>query len=158
MATYIILITLFYQNYLRLWLYYMLETIWLHCKNMQNLAILDVFEISITQKLLKCPTYPFVRSALTYFYWWTKGNNHKLTCLGAQWLSGRVLDSRPHGCGFKPHRCHCVVSLSKTQLSLLSTGSTQEDPSRHNWKIVDWDVKNQIKQTCFAYLDVWQKG
>ena len=32
---------------------------------------------------------------------------------GAQWLSGRVLDSRPKGCGFKPHRRHCVVSLSK---------------------------------------------
>ena len=64
-----------------------------------------------------------------------------------QWLSGRVLDSRPRGRGFGPHRRHCVVSLSKTHLSLLSTGSTQEDPSRHNSKIVDWDVKNQIKPT-----------
>ena len=51
---------------------------------------------------------------------------------GAQWLSGRVLDSRPKGCGFEPHRCHYVISLSKTQLSLLSTGSTQEDPSQRN--------------------------
>ena len=33
--------------------------------------------------------------------------------VGAQWLSGRVLDSRPKGRGFEPHRCHCVVSLSK---------------------------------------------
>ena len=33
--------------------------------------------------------------------------------LGAQWLSGRVLDSRPRGRGFEPHRRHCVVSLSK---------------------------------------------
>ena len=32
---------------------------------------------------------------------------------GAQWLSGRVLDSRPKGCGFEPDRRHCVVSLSK---------------------------------------------
>ena len=31
----------------------------------------------------------------------------------AQWLSGRVLDSRPKGRGFEPHWCHCVVSLSK---------------------------------------------
>ena len=31
----------------------------------------------------------------------------------AQWLSGRVLDSRPRGCGFEPHRRHYVVSLSK---------------------------------------------
>ena len=42
---------------------------------------------------------------------------------------------------------NCVVSLSMRHLSLLSTGSTQEDPPQHNWKIVDWDVKNQIKQT-----------
>ena len=33
--------------------------------------------------------------------------------LGAQWLSGRVLDLRPKGRGFEPHRRHCVVSLSK---------------------------------------------
>ena len=31
----------------------------------------------------------------------------------AQWLGGRVLDLRLRGCGFEPHRCHCVVSLSK---------------------------------------------
>ena len=33
---------------------------------------------------------------------------------GAQWLSGRVFDLRPRGCGFEPHQRHCVVSLSKT--------------------------------------------
>ena len=32
---------------------------------------------------------------------------------GAQWLSGRVFDSRPKGRGFEPHGRHCVVSLSK---------------------------------------------
>ena len=32
---------------------------------------------------------------------------------GAQWLNGRVLDSRPRGRGFEPHRHHCVVFLSK---------------------------------------------
>ena len=31
--------------------------------------------------------------------------------MGAQWLSGRVLDSRLRGRGFEPHRHHCVVSL-----------------------------------------------
>ena len=31
------------------------------------------------------------------------------TTSGAQWLSGRVLDSRPKGSGFEPHRRHCVV-------------------------------------------------
>ena len=31
----------------------------------------------------------------------------------AQWLSGRVLHSRPRGHGFEPHCRHCVVSLNK---------------------------------------------
>ena len=39
--------------------------------------------------------------------------NHSKT-RGAQWLSGRVLESRPKVRGFEPHRRHCVVSLSKT--------------------------------------------
>ena len=33
--------------------------------------------------------------------------------MGAQWLSGKVLDLRPRGRGFKPQQRHCVVSLSK---------------------------------------------
>ena len=41
------------------------------------------------------------------------GTRVVITFLGAQWLSGRVLDSRPKGRGFEPHRRHCVVSLSK---------------------------------------------
>ena len=32
---------------------------------------------------------------------------------GAQWLSGRVLDSRLKGRGFEPHRRHCVVVLEQ---------------------------------------------
>ena len=33
--------------------------------------------------------------------------------VGAQWLSGRVLDSRPKGRGFEPHRRHCVMVLEQ---------------------------------------------
>ena len=33
--------------------------------------------------------------------------------MGAQWLSGRVLDSRPKGRRFEPHRRHCVVVLEQ---------------------------------------------
>ena len=33
--------------------------------------------------------------------------------MGAQWLSGNVLDSRPKGRGFEPHRRHCVVVLEQ---------------------------------------------
>ena len=32
---------------------------------------------------------------------------------GAQWLKGRVLDSRPRGRGFKPNKSHCVVVLEQ---------------------------------------------
>ena len=39
-------------------------------------------------------------------------------------------------------------------LSLLTTGSTKEALSRHNWKIVDWNRKNQIKQTKFTNISV----
>ena len=34
-------------------------------------------------------------------------------CQGAQWLNGRVLDSRPKGRGFEPQRRHCVVVLEQ---------------------------------------------
>ena len=37
----------------------------------------------------------------------------KLIMQGAQWLSGRVLGSRPKGRGFEPHRRHCVVVLEQ---------------------------------------------
>ena len=37
---------------------------------------------------------------------------------GAQWLSGRVLDSRPKGSGFEPHRHHCVVVLEQDSFIL----------------------------------------
>ena len=32
---------------------------------------------------------------------------------GVQWLSGRVLDLRPRGRGFEPHRRHCIVVLEQ---------------------------------------------
>ena len=52
--------------------------------------------------------------------------------MGVQWLSSSVLDSRLRGRRFEPHPCHCVVVLEQDALSLLSTGSTQEDLSLFN--------------------------
>ena len=40
------------------------------------------------------------------------------TMEGAQWLSGRVLASRPRGHGFEPHQRHCVVVLEQDTFSL----------------------------------------
>ena len=45
---------------------------------------------------------------------------------GEQWLSDRVLDSRLRGSRVEPHWRHCVMSLSKTHLSMLSKDSTRE--------------------------------
>ena len=35
---------------------------------------------------------------------------------GAQWLSGRVLDSRLRGCRFEPRRSHCSVLEQDTSI------------------------------------------
>ena len=37
----------------------------------------------------------------------------------AQWLSGRVLDSRQRGRRFEPHRCHCVVVIEQDTFILV---------------------------------------
>ena len=48
-----------------------------------------------------------------------------------------------------------AAGLSLTGVTALcpwarpNAGITQEDPSRRNWKIVDWNVKNQIKQNHY---------
>ena len=38
---------------------------------------------------------------------------HRFRSEGGQWLSGRVLDSRPKGSGFEPQQRHCVVVLEQ---------------------------------------------
>ena len=66
---------------------------------------------------------------------------------GARWLSGRVSDSGARGPGFETYRRR-VVSLSKTLSPRKYWLITQEAmaPSRHDWKIVNWDVKPQHNQ------------
>ena len=47
---------------------------------------------------------------------------------GAQWLSERVLDSRPRGRGFEPHQRHCLVVLKQhiyPSLVLVQSGRTR---------------------------------
>ena len=48
--------------------------------------------------------------------------------------SGSVVECLPQDRGpqVRASPVDCVVSLSKTHLSLLSTGSIQEDPSSHS--------------------------
>ena len=67
---------------------------------------------------------------------------------GAQWLSGRVLDSRPKGRGFEPHRRHCVVSLSKNiNPSLVLVQPRKTHPFITERLLMGSKESNQTKQT-----------
>ena len=82
----------------------------------------------------------------------------RLWVLGAQCLSGRVLDLRPKGRGFEPHRRHCVVSLSKNINSSLILVQLRKTCSYITERLL-MDVKNQIKQTKdhgFCHTCFWQ--
>ena len=70
-------------------------------------------------------------------------NQHK----GAQWLSGRMLDSRPRGSGFQPHWRHCVVSLSKNiNFSLVLVQPRKTRPFITKRLLMGRKQSNQIKQ------------
>ena len=67
---------------------------------------------------------------------------------GAQWLSGRVLDSRPKGRGFEPHRRHCVVSLSKNiNPSLVLVQPREIPPFITERLLMGRKESNQTEQT-----------
>ena len=67
--------------------------------------------------LFVCPSFPVTEAWLAICY---SKNSYSTQCQieGAQWLSGRVLDSRPKGQGFEPHRRHCIVVLEQDTFSL----------------------------------------
>ena len=67
---------------------------------------------------------------------------------GAQWLSGRVLDSRPRGSGFEPHRRHCVVLWARhiyPCLVLVQPRKTR--PCLTERLLMGGKESNQTKQT-----------
>ena len=73
---------------------------------------------------------------------------------GAQWLNGRVLDSRPKGRGFKPHRRHCVVSLSKNinpSLVLVQPRKTRRFITER--LLMGCKESNQTKQDSHSLLE-----
>ena len=68
--------------------------------------------------------------------------------MGAQWLSGRVLDSRPKGRGVESHRRHCVVSLSKNiNPSLVLVQPRKTRPFITERLLMGGKESNQTKQT-----------
>ena len=82
---------------------------------------------------------------------------------GARWLSGRVSDSGARGPGSRPTAavlCPWARHFTPRKYWLI----TQEAmaPSRHDWKIVDWDVKPQHNQptNCYKFIiaPLWKRG
>ena len=72
--------------------------------------------------------------------------------MGVQWLSGRVLDSRPKGRGFEPHRRHCDASLSKNiNPSLVLVEPRKKRPFITERLLSGRKESNQTKQTNIAY-------
>ena len=80
-------------------------------------------------------------------------NYRKVTMVGAQWLSGRVLDSRPKGRGFEPHRRHCVVSLSKNiNPSLVLVQPRKTRPFITERLLMGRKESNQTNHTMVIFL------
>ena len=70
------------------------------------------------------------------------------TVMGAQWLSGRVLNSRPKGRGFEPHWRHCVVSLGKNiNPSLVLVQSRKTRPFINERLLMGRKESNQTNKT-----------
>ena len=67
--------------------------------------------------------------------------------MGAQWLSGGVLDLRLWDHRFEPHRRHCVVSLSKNiNPSLVLVQPRKTGPFITERLFMGHKESNQIKQ------------
>ena len=72
---------------------------------------------------------------------------------GAQWISGRVLDSRPRGRSFEPHRRHSVVSLSKNiNPSLVLVQPRKTRPFITERLLMEHKESNQTNKTKIYHI------
>ena len=73
--------------------------------------------------------------------------------MGAQWLSGRGLDSRPKGRRFESHRRHCVVSLSKNiNPSLVLVQPRKTHPFISERLLMGRKESNQTNKQIIIYM------
>ena len=94
--------------------------------------------------MITCPTITLIPS-------WDTIVQYSLY-MGAQWLSGRALDSRPKGRRFEPHRRHCVVSLRKNiNPNLVLVQPRNKRPFITERLLMGCKESNQTKQTNIAY-------
>ena len=78
--------------------------------------------------------------------------------MGVQWLSGKVLDSRLRGHGFKPHQGHCIVSLSKNiNPSLVLVQSKKNPPFITERLLMGCKDSNQTKN-CTIFPEMYDSG
>ena len=78
---------------------------------------------------------------------------HYAAVVGARWLSGRVSDSGARGPGFETYlRRVCPWARHFTPRKYWLITQEAMAPSRHDWKIVDRDVKPQHNQLCSSRL------
>ena len=74
----------------------------------------------------------------------------RMGILGAQWLSGRLLDLRPKGGSFDHHRRHCVVSMSKNiNPSLVLVQPRKTQPYITEGLLMGRKESNQTKQKLY---------
>ena len=71
--------------------------------------------------------------------------------MGAQWLSGRVLDSRPKGRGFEPHRRHCVVVLEQDTFILAEYWFNPGRPSRITERLLSGRKESNQNKSIYIY-------
>ena len=86
-------------------------------------ASLVISLLRLSPKSRSVLTLVLLSPGLSYFQFWKhcfplclKMHTYNWNSV-AQWLCGRVLDSRSRGQGFELHRRRCIVSLSKTHFS-----------------------------------------
>ena len=118
----------------------MLEAILLHCKNMQNIEILDVFEILIAQKLLKCPKDPFVRSALIY-----KHHFQQIQSQSAK-ISANSKSNCPDFSKFKVKQPKFQQIQSQTAVIIANSKSNSPNFNKSKVKLPRFQQTAQIKQ------------
>ena len=99
----------------------------------------------------------FIISSKTFQHFWLACVFSSLLCCIYPLLrehSGSVVECLPRDLGAADSSLAGITVLCPWARHIypFSTGSTQKDPSRHNWKIVDLDIKNQIKQTNIPFI------
>ena len=77
-----------------------------------------------------------------------RGDNLMVGSISRKLLTELGIRTEDAECKLMGDKCNFVifVLIIKRHINLCLV-LVQEDPSRHNRKIVDWDVKNQTKQT-----------